>query len=516
MVDMPALIQAMLRPELYPDRPAAVELVQTQMSFLLLAGGYVYKVKKPVNLGYLDYTTLEQRRNFCEREVELNRRLCPDIYLGVVPVIERGGQVALGGAGEAVEYAVKMRRLRRERMLDVLLVDEAVTARMMTALAGKLARFHARAATGPEISRFGELDALRVNTEENFSQTYDYIGRTIAPEKYRRIKDYTDGFLESNAALFRRRAAGGRIRDCHGDLHAAHVCFSAGICIYDCIEFNDRFRYCDVASETAFLAMDLDHYGRADLSGHFARSYARQSGDDELAALLKFYKCYRAYVRGKVEGFKLHDPYISPEDKRLTLKVAGSYFDLAGAYTRSRPLLLVMMGLVGTGKTTVAQLLARRLGLEVISSDVTRKKLAGVPLREPHRDEFDTGLYAAGFTRRTYDRMFREARKTLGRGDSVVLDASFIKAGERGAASALAGETAADFFVVECVLDESSIKSRLAGRLAGHPVSDGRPEILEPQKKRYEPVTGMPESYIRVDTSGDMDEVVTEIVRRVE
>ncbi len=332
MTQLPELPEALLDPKAYPDPPQRVELVQTQMSFVFQADGYVYKVKKPVNLGYLDYTTLEKRQFYCQREVELNRRLCPDVYLGVVSIVRHEGHILIGGQGEAIEYAVKMRRLPREAMLDVLLAGNKVSPRMVTDVAEKLAEFHRKAETNAEISTFGGLDTIIKNNEENFTQTEKYIDNTVSQEKYRHIKAYTNRFIEENAPLFRKRIADGRIRDCHGDLHAAHICFHDGICIYDCIEFNDRFRYCDVASEVAFLAMDLDHYERADLSSGFVNAYVTQSRDKELMTLLNFYKCYRAYVRGKVESFKLDDTHIPPEEKAGILTVARSYFELAESY----------------------------------------------------------------------------------------------------------------------------------------------------------------------------------------
>ena len=302
------------------------------MSFVFLTDDYVYKVKKPVNLGYLDYTTLDKRHFYCQREVELNRRLCPAAYLGVVPIRLDKGNISIDGQGEVIEYAVKMRRLPQEAMMNVLLANNKVSPQMVASVAQKLAGFHQRAETNATISAFGNLDAITKNTEENFTQTKKYIGNTIPQDKYQRIKDYTTAFIKNNAPLFHKRIDDGRIRDCHGDLHAAHICFTDDICIYDCIEFSDRFRYCDVASEVAFLAMDLDHYGQADLSRSFVNAYVAQSQDDELLRLLNFYKCYLAYVRGKVEGFKLDDPYISAEEKTRVLAIARSYFDLAESY----------------------------------------------------------------------------------------------------------------------------------------------------------------------------------------
>jgi aminoglycoside phosphotransferase family enzyme len=329
---LPSTVKALLKSHAYPNKPQKIELVQTQMSFIFLTGEYVYKVKKPVNLGYLDYTTLEKRHFFCNQELELNRRLCPDAYLAVVPIVEEKGEIRIEGRGEAVEYAVKMKQLPQDRMMDVLLPRGRVTREMVARVAEKLVVFHQKAETNRKIADFGKLDVIRQNTDENFAQTEKYIGLTIFRMKYERIKGYTNDFIKSNARLFDKRVKEGRIRDCHGDLHAAHVCFADDICIYDCIEFNDRFRYSDVASEIAFLAMDLDRYQQAGLSRHLVSTYVGLGRDEELLKLLNFYKCYRAYVRGKVESFKLDDPYIPEEEKTKILAAARSYFQLAESY----------------------------------------------------------------------------------------------------------------------------------------------------------------------------------------
>jgi aminoglycoside phosphotransferase family enzyme len=225
-----------------------------------------------------------------------------------------------------------MRQLPGGRMMDVLLPQHQVTPEMVAKVAERLVVFHQEAETNQEIADFGELDVIRQNCDENFVQTEKYVGLTILRAKYERIRDYTNGFIQSNAGLFGRRVEEGRIRDCHGDLHAAHVCFADNICIYDCIEFNDRFRYCDVASELAFLGMDLDRYRQAALSRHLVDTYAGLSHDEGLPSLLNFYKCYRAYVRGKVEGFKLDDRLISQTEKARALENARSYFQLAESY----------------------------------------------------------------------------------------------------------------------------------------------------------------------------------------
>ena len=516
MPQLPEIVQALLEPKTYPDATERVELVQTQMSFIFLTDHYVYKVKKPVDLGYLDYTTLEKRQLYCQRELELNRRLSPDVYLKVVAITREKGNISIDGTGTVIEYGVKMRRLPQERMMNVLLGQNEVTPDMVTRVAKKLAGFHRQAETSERISAFGGLDTITRNTDENSTQTEKYIGHTISRDKYDRINNYTETFILKNTPLLQKRVADGRIRDCHGDLHAAHICFTDGISIYDCIEFNDRFRYCDVASEVAFLAMDLDHYGRADLSRSFIAGYIAESRDTELMQLLNFYKCYRAYVRGKVESFQLDDPYILDTEKEPIQERASSYFDLAYSYIKTKPALIITTGVVGTGKTSLAQALSRRLGLVVISSDVTRKQLASIPLTEHRFEEFDTGIYSDEFSRITYDKMFTEAKSVLTEGGSVIIDASFIKAPERQTAKRLAEETNADFFIVECALDDAILQERLARRAKEGSVSDGRWEILEPQKKRFEPVAEVqPDNHIKVNTASPPDKLAKEIEARI-
>jgi aminoglycoside phosphotransferase family enzyme/predicted kinase len=514
MKKQPPVVQALLKPGTYPHKTRGIELVQTQMSFLFLTGDYVYKVKKPVDLGYLDYTTLDKRLFFCRQEVELNSRLSPDTYLEVVPIVSVGGKIKLSETGEPIEYAVKMKQLPGERMMDVLLPRDAVTEEMVQQVARKLADFHMKAATDARICEFGKPKSIAVNTDENFDQTEKYIGTTISPHIFERTKAYTDTFLKDNEGLFNRRTSTGRIRDCHGDLHAAHICFNNGITIYDCIEFNDRFRYCDVASEIAFLAMDLDRYDHPELSRSFSDAYIEFSNDREIEQLLDFYKCYRAYVRGKVESFKSDDPYISDKERAITM--ARTYFNLAYRYTRERPLLIIISGLMGTGKTTLSQALGLNMGLKVISSDIIRKELAGIAPQEHRFEQFSSGIYSDEFSRRTYDTMLAQARRLLARGEPVLLDASFKKRQDRLSAKNLADEIKADFLVIECTLDEKSIKERLEQRLREGAVSDGRWGIFGSQKEEFEPIDEFAgQNHVIINTAKSVSDIETIVWERI-
>jgi hypothetical protein len=334
-MEIPSLREALLRPELYPDHPRAVKFIETHISLLFLTGNYVYKVKKPVDFGFLDFTTLEKRKFFCEQEVKLNRRLSPTIYLGVVKIAKEGDRIILDGKGELVEYAVKMRQIPEEFLMDKLLEKKQVTPKMIEAISEKLVKFYFVAETNDLIKSFAKPERVKQDTDENFEQTKKYIDVAIPGEVYEEVKSRTDHFFRIKENIFHQRIAADRIRDCHGDLRLEHIFWKDEISIFDCIEFNERFRYTDVAADIAFLAMDLDYHGRQDLSAHLIHSFVGESGDHGLTGVLDFYKCYRAYVRGKVESFRLDDPHIPEGEKGEALKRAQKYFSLAHGYALS-------------------------------------------------------------------------------------------------------------------------------------------------------------------------------------
>ena len=353
LMQLPERVSDLLRPDAFPHPARDIRLIETHISWVILAGEFAYKLRKPVNFGFLDFSTLEQRRADCRAEVVLNGRLCPDLYLDVVDVVQLDdGHLHIGGPGTPVEPAVKMHRLPESGMLPNLLDRGEGDERLMRRLAQQLAEFHAAAATGDGVDEYGSTDTLRTNWDENFAQT-----TLIDPSRRDAIRAYVTRFIADNTALFQRRIDHGRIREGHGDLHASSVCVTRRrLYLFDCIEFNARFRCADVAAEVAFLAMDLEHFGRADLASAFVEAYVRASHDSELRLLLDFYKCYRAFVRGKVLAFRLLEPHLDSDSTARALNDAQSYFDLAYALANPlpRPMLVVTMGLPGSGKTTLA------------------------------------------------------------------------------------------------------------------------------------------------------------------
>ncbi|MFH7320628.1 hypothetical protein ACHHRT_08445 [Desulfurivibrio sp. D14AmB] len=340
---LPAAVRFLLDPASYPHPVSEVELVQTHISYVFLAGEFVYKMKKPVDFGFLDFSTLEKRRHFCAEELRLNRRLCPEIYQAVLGLYQgAAGAFSLGsGAGEEaagtpVEYLVMMARMPEAGMMAGLLQRGELTRAHLERIIARLVPFYRQAEGGPEVTALGSAQAVAVNVLENFEQTEAFVGGpALSREQFQLISAYARDFLKQEE-LFAARQKAGRIREGHGDLYSANICFAPDqVHIFDCIEFNQRFRCCDIASDIAFLAMDLDFHGQEELAAFFVAEFARQADDPQLAAMLPFYCCYRAYVRGKIGLFTAHAPEVDAATKTRSLEQAARYFKLAERYAHS-------------------------------------------------------------------------------------------------------------------------------------------------------------------------------------
>ncbi|MBV9359011.1 MAG: AAA family ATPase [Chloroflexi bacterium] len=516
----PAFVRALCRPDAYRHPVEQVELRQTHISWVFLAGDHAYKVKKPVDFGFLDFSTLERRETDARLELELNRRLSPDIYLGLSQVVRRDDTFFFDGPGERIEPVVRMRRLPDAGMLVNLLANQAVPPALVQRIARRLVWFHARAATGAGVDEHGTRSAIRRNWQENFLQIAPFEGRTVAKTVNDAIRDYTEHYLATHRGLFDARVDEGRIRDGHGDLHASSICIEGRhIWLFDCLEFSPRYRCGDVAGEVGFLAMDLDHFGRADLATAFVDAYVAASGDEQVRELLPFYACYRAYVRGKVRSLRLTELDASGTAARIAAveEDARSYFDLARSYTGwpAGRLLVAVMGLPASGKTTLARTLAGRLGLVHLNSDVVRKELAGSRPTEHHDDRYGEGLYTAASTRRTYAAMRRRAGRWLGRGRSVVLDATFGDVQERSALVRLARRRGVPLLLIECTAHHAELQRRLAARRAepGR-ASDARLELWPRLLAGYVEPTELRER-LAIDSSAPLTRQVAAVLARL-
>ncbi|MBI2804701.1 MAG: AAA family ATPase [Planctomycetes bacterium] len=464
------LIEALSRPAAYPYPVERVEVCQTHISVVFLAGPCAYKIKKAVDLGFLDFTDLARRRHFCEEEVRLNRRLAAEVYHGVVPVTQERDQVSFDGAGAVVEWAVKMQRLPADATLLDWLHRGAIDGAIVEKLAHRVAAFHGQADAGDHIAAFGRHEIVAANARENFKQSAPQVDATVSTPVFHRLQLLTEAALNRLQPLIDRRALRGVPRDTHGDLHLEHVYFfperqpPADLVIIDCIEFNERFRFSDPVADMAFLFMDLAFHGRRDLARAFADAYFHASGDQEGRALLAYYTAYRAIVRAKVEGLKAAETEVPPTEQARALAQARAHWLLALAELEERgrkPCVVLVGGLPGSGKSTLAQGLAAQAGFTVIRSDVVRKELVGT---EPSGLTTGGGLYTREWTDRTYAECLRRVNLLLFDGGRALVDASFMAEGWRHAfldAAAHWGVPAV-FFV--CRSDPEAVRQRLLTR----------------------------------------------------
>jgi aminoglycoside phosphotransferase family enzyme/predicted kinase len=495
-------------------------LVETHISRVYLSETQVYKFKRPVNLGFLDFTSIEARRTACDAEVKLNQRLAGDVYLGVVALVRSAdGRLECRPAeqvdpGQALDWAVHMRRLDDTARADVRLQADALDAAEIDAIASLLARFHERAARDAQITSFGLPAQVRFNVEENFSQLTALPRPAVAQAELREIEAYQRAFLQLQATLLEQRAAQGFVRDGHGDLRLEHIYRSASgeHVVIDCIEFNQRFRYADVCADLAFLSMDLRVHARVDLAELLLQAYARHSGDYALYRLVDFYESYRALVRAKVSGLLANDAHVDETTRMRAAAAARRYALLALSAAHPplrRPRLIVCMGQMASGKSTLARALGQELALPVLSADPTRKQLLGVEGRTPLHDAPFSGAYTAELSARVYATLRERAAHVLGSERSVILDATFSSRHERAEAAALAAQLGLEVSFLLCECDRDSSLARLARRATQPSESDGRVAIYDDVTSRFEPFAAdEPGRHHVLNTNGPREETL--------
>ena len=504
-------------PASYPHGPREVRSIQTHISWVFVTTPFVFKVKKAVNLGFLDFSTLEKRHHFCQRELELNRRLCPSVYLDIVPIYKSASGFSFNPEGEIAEYSVKMRELPGGWFLSELLVKRLVGENEINRVISCLRRFYESQPPSPVIEEWGRPEKLKISTDENFVQVEPFVRRTISPAAFETIRHFTNHFYAANEKLFRERVQRHRIRDCHGDLHLDHIHItSEATTIFDCIEFNDRFRFIDIANDLAFLAMDFDFEGRNDLGNLLLRNAAREFGDDGILKVSDFYKCYRAFVRGKVQSIQgISMKTTTPEEHA---KQAVRYFRLALRYavSGSEPLVLAVMGRVGTGKTSVAKQLGSELDLPVFSSDEIRKTLAGIPLTERTPAERRDDVYSEQMTEQTYKELLATGITALKTHGGVVLDATFSSQANRELLRQEWAKAKVYLQVIELDVDLDKIERRLTARdQSVSEISDARLEDFEKLNSAYEPPSELVPGLIRISTDNAVSDAVEMILLRL-
>src|SRR5438477_5918700 len=511
------LIDFLKSPASYPHQPRRVLLRQTHISWVFIASPFVFKVKKPINLGFLDFSTLEKRHHFCQRELDLNRRLCPDVYLDILPIYKTPSDFSFKANGNIAEYCLKMKELPKGGFLGELLAERRVGESEINRIISRLRRFYESQTPTREIEKWGRPEKLKISTDENFAQVEPFVGRKISAAAFAAIRRFTNEFYVRNEKLFRRRMQQHRIRDCHGDLHLDHIHLTPkATTIFDCIEFNDRFRFIDIANDVAFLAMDFDLEGRSDLGNLFLRNCAGEFHDSEMLKLSDFYKCYRALVRGKVESIQAIS--MKPAKAGKHAKAAARYFRLALRYavSGSEPLLLAVIGRVGTGKSTVARELGNELNWPVFSSDQIRKTLAGVPLtrRTPARKRAE--VYSRQMTGQTYKELLAGgviAAKTQG---GAIIDATFSSAENRELLRQKCEKVHARFQALELHVDPGAIERRLRARNKSVGVIlAARLEYLDQWVAGHEAPSQLSPNLVKVSADNAVSETVKSVLLRL-
>ncbi|MBI3767736.1 MAG: AAA family ATPase [Deltaproteobacteria bacterium] len=525
----PELLDDLRDPRAYPHVPSTVEVVQTHISCVFLAGDDVFKVKKPVRFSFLDFTTLERRRHFCDEEVRLNRRLAPEVYRGVVPIVRGADGHRIGGRGEPVEYAVHMRRLPQARLLRALVERGEADDALMERIAVKMAAFHAHPDTEPASTESAAPEEIARTLRETFTGLATNAGRADGPLPVGEragdappdggvaalddLRLLTESALARVAETLRRRCVAGRVRDGHGDLRPDHICCTETLPIIDCVEFSLRLRTCDVASEIAFLASELEFLDAQPLADALISAYVHASGDDDLRAVLPFFRAYRAEVRAMVAALTAAEPEVDAAQCAQQRDDVRRYLALAArcAWRAQGPFLLVIMGRSGSGKSTVAAALANATGLPVLRSDVLRKRLAGMaPLARPATDDAAARLYAPAHSAAVYAALVADAAPALASGRGVILDATFQRRDDRDRVRTLAAYAGVPLFWIVCRAEIDTMHARLRARAArDDEPSDATPAIADEQGRRFEPLTEGDEPRLSLTTDEDRDPAAT-------
>ncbi|MGB3401352.1 MAG: AAA family ATPase [Microcoleaceae cyanobacterium] len=512
--NLPLLIQKMLQPEFYPHPvQTPIQLCQTHISYIFLTGDFAYKIKKAINLEFLDYSTLEKRRYFCQQELQMNQPLAPQLYLEVLPIVKIENKFSFDShSNQIVEYALKMRQFPQENLLINQFKNNQLTLQQMAALGKVVAGFHLNAPTNNEILEYGKIDKIRHSIDQNFEQTDKYIGIILTQKQYEETKQFNQQFFNHRQALFNRRIQNKWIRECHGDLHLKNICiFDDKITLFDRIEFNKEFRYVDVMYDIAFLVMDLEARNRIDLSYQFLNSYIEITGDWEGLEILPFYLSRQAYVRAKVSSMTSDETTISEEYKIENVQAAKQYYQLAWQYTqRQNGGIIIMSGLSGSGKSTIARKLSQKIGAIQIRTDAVRKHLGGIPLHQKGGDE----LYTSEMTQKTYHRLLELGILLVKAGFWVILDGKYDRINLRKTVIKSCQSQNLPLYILECFAPVEILRSRLQHRQGD--ITDATVDLLASQQESAEAITSEEQSYLTtIDTTKNIENQLEYIIKNI-
>ncbi len=484
------LIQGLLQPTAWPESVTEIRHIETHISTVLLTGEYAYKIKKPIDLGFLDFSTLARRKHFCEEEIRLNSRLAPQIYRDVVPITGTPSQPRIGGAGQVIEYAVRMNQFEPDALLSNHL--DLLTAERIDQLAQIVADFHGRIAVADLNQSFGTVQTIFAPMAENFVQIRALIDLSDADQQQlNQLESWTKGELESLSNLLTTRRAQGHIRECHGDMHLGNIALVDGeILIFDGIEFAPNLRWIDTISEIAFLIMDLQEKKQSNLAQRFLNSYLAITGDYEGLSVLPFYQAYRAMVRAKVDVIRLQQPDLSPNEQDSVRADYRAYLAQAEGYTcEVEPALIITHGLSGSGKSTAIMALLNELSAIQIRSDIERKRLASLAASANSGSALCQGIYHPQATENTYSHLKQLAEIIIKAGYVAIVDATFLKHSHRLSFHELAQELGVPFLILDFEVPEDMLRKRINQRLAeGGDPSEANQDVLNTQLINQQPL----------------------------
>lgn len=507
------LIAALQDPARYPYPVGSVALIETHISFVLLTGVFAYKIKKAVDLGFVDYTRLEQRHFFCDEELRLNRRLAPQLYLEAVPICGTPQDPRFDTGGTPIEWAVKMAEFEQPALLDHVLARNGLTANHVAALAAMLAQFHDTAPVVDPAETHGDPTTVWAPVEANFTHFRAHPCAHTA--QIAALESWCGREFDRLRQTFIQRKAAGFVRECHGDLHLGNIVLADGApLVFDCIEFNPELRWIDIVCDLAFLVMDLSAHGRADYAWRLLNGWLEETGDYAALALLPFYQVYRALVRAKVAHLRAHDDNTAAAERQASLAKLAAYLDYACAVIAPRPrALLIIHGFSGSGKSTLARAMAQTLGAVCLRSDVERKRLHGLPPLAQSGSAIDAGLYLESATLATYERLATLADSVLGAGYPVIVDAACLQRGQRDLFHDLARQTGVPFLILDCAAEPETLRQRLSAR-SGDP-SEASVAVLARQYQRAEPLSEEERNFtLAIDTAREVPGTILAGIRQ--
>lgn len=482
-----ALILALRNPSVYPHSTEHWQLIETHISWVILCGSYAYKIKKALDLGFLDFTMLEKREFYCNEELRLNSRLAPELYLAVVPITGSAEQPQLRGAGAAFEYAVKMRRFPQQALLGDMVLGNRLEPSHIDDITAQVAGFHLRIPIAQPASPYGTSKHVHAPVEENFAQIREHTDHAQHIEWIDHLEGWAEREFQRCYQQFAYRKQHGFVRECHGDMHLGNMALIASRpVIFDGIEFNPDLYWIDVMSEVAFLFMDLEDHGKPDYAFRFLNGYLALTGDHAGLQVLHYYLVYRATVRAKIAVIRLNQSFDS-DSQSLTRSEFERYLQLAIRYTQPQAVfLLITHGLSGSGKSTLSAPLAEGLGTIRLRSDRERQRLLGKGKHGDEATKIGVGNYSPEATKQTYALLEELTRGALESGYPVVVDATFFTRSQREPFRALASRLDVPFRVLHFNAEPAVLKQRIARRqLEARDISEADVRVLEHQLATY-------------------------------